>query len=181
MFISLATSELRLFMQHYGGGERMKEPIAIYEEARFESRRRFELFPDRIRVTGAGPGIARSDALLQLSGLRSDPDRVWVRKAMFRYGWMILCVAAFWAVLVILRDGPEALTQMSWVMAMVGPTACLGLVLTLFNARPVEFVRFPTDAGLVVLDVGRVGSQAVDFDSFVDALIAQIAETKTRA
>ena len=80
----------------------------------------------------------------------------------------------------ILGDGPEALTPMSWVMALVGPSACSELELPLFTARPVEFVRFPTDAGVVVLDVGRVGLQAADFDWFVDALIAQIAEAKTR-
>ena len=159
----------------------MGEPIATYEEAQFEMDRQFELFPDRVRVTWRGSDLVRLDSTVPLAALRPDPDRVWVRGAKFRYGRMILCIAAFWAVLVILRDGPKALTHMSWVMAAVGPTACVGLVLTLFNARPVEFVRFPTDAGVVVLDVGCVGSQAADFDWFVDALIAQIAETETTA
>ncbi len=158
----------------------MEKPIATYEEARFELRRRFALFPDRIRVTGKGLYLGRLDAVIPLSILHPDPARQWVRGQLFRYGLFALFVAACWAASLSLGGGPEALVR-PWVVGVLGSLALVGLLVVLANIRPVEFARFQTDAGVIALDVGRVGRQAEGFDEFVDLLIEQIQGARPTA
>ena len=51
----------------------MEEPIATYREVRFELRRQFEVFPDRVRIVGKGLSVGRFDGVVPLSILQSRP------------------------------------------------------------------------------------------------------------
>ena len=55
----------------------------------------------------------------------------------------------------------------------------IGLLLCLANIRPTEYVQFQNDVGVVILDVGRVGPQAAEFDDFVSILIDRIREARS--
>jgi hypothetical protein len=151
----------------------MDEPIATYREARFELRRRFDLYPDRIRVTGKGLYIGRFDTVIPLSILNPEPNWVWVRGQLFRYGVLALIFAVCGVVGRLAGGGPEGLLS-PWAIGVLGGVAWLGLMLTLANIRRVEFAAFTRKAGVTALDIGRVGPQNEDFDEFLDLLIAQI-------
>ena len=158
----------------------MQEPIATNEEARFELRRRFELFPDHVRVTGKGLRISRFDETISLANFRPQPNRLWVRGLLFRVGlWImffVLCLAATSAAF----GGVESLIAPGFA-AVLASVALVGLIMVILNARPIEFARFPNDAGVVGLDVGRVGKQTEEFDRFVEAVIESIKRAKASA
>ena len=97
----------------------MEEPAATYREARFELRRRFDLYPDRIRVAGRGLYFGRFDAAIPLSVLRPEPDRQWVRGQMFRYGVTALFIAACWAAAALASGGPEVFLR-PWTFTVLG-------------------------------------------------------------
>jgi hypothetical protein len=158
----------------------MEEPMATYQEARFELRRKFELFPDRVRVTGKGLHLGRFDVTVALSILRPQPNRVWIRGWLFRYGLWGLLFAACVAGPVVAVGGPEALAR-PWVVGVLGAVASVALILVVANVRPVEFAQFQTDAGVFALDVARVGPQTEDFDGFIDLLIERIEEARAMA
>jgi hypothetical protein len=154
----------------------MEEPIATYEEARWELKRRFELFPDRVRVTGQGLRFGRFDETVSLSILRPIPNRQWVRGRPFRIGLGFLISAIIWAGLLAASWGRGALSQVE--VLLVGLLGSVGLVMMGATARPIEFARFPTDAGPVALDIGRVGPGVQEFDEFVELVISRIQHCK---
>ncbi len=158
----------------------MEEPLAKYEEARFELRRQFELFPDRIRVTGKGLYIGRFDQTIPLHILHAPPGRLWVRGVLWRYGLRAWFFAACLTTGVGVGGGSEAFTN-PWVVGTIGALVWAGLMLTAANFRPAEFARFQTDAGIIALDVGRVGPQAEEFDEFIDLLVSQIETARAKA
>jgi hypothetical protein len=158
----------------------MEDSIATYEDVQFGLRRRFELYPDRIRVTGRGHSFGRFDETVMLAILRPHPNRVWLRGKLFQYGRAALACAAGIAALSGAAGGLEALTG-PWGVWVIGPLAGAGLGLLLANVRPMEFARFPTDAGVIALSVGRTGPRAQEFDEFVDRLIELIQRARSTA
>src|SRR5437867_3198507 len=110
----------------------MEDPIATYQEAQYGLRRRFELFPDHIRLTGQGHSLGRFDETVMLATLRPEPSRMWSRGKLFRYGLITLACAVGVVVGFVLRDGFEALTDPSTVW-VAGPLAGVGLGLVLAN------------------------------------------------
>src|SRR5947207_8163651 len=128
----------------------VQEPIGTYEEARFELRRRFELFPDHVRVTGKGLRVSRFDETVSLANFRPQPNRMWVRGLLFRVGfWIIFFVFCFGASSAAF-GGVESLGAPGFA-AVLGTVALVGLIIVILNARPIEFARFPNDAGVVGL------------------------------
>jgi hypothetical protein len=99
---------------------------------------------------------------------------------LFRYGLSALFVAACWTAAVLASGGPEALLQ-PWVVVVLGSLTWVGFLLVATNIRPVEFVRFQTDAGVLALDIGRVGRQTDEFDEFVERLIEHIRRARPPA
>jgi hypothetical protein len=55
----------------------------------------------------------------------------------------------------------------------------VGALLSIATAKKVEWVRFSTDAGIVVLDVARAGKNRDKFDTFVEALTNRIRATRS--
>lgn len=167
----------------------MDEPLATYEEARFESRRQFELYPDRIRVVGQVQGIGRFDQFIVLSSLQPTVGRMWVRSRLFSWGLCGLFIAACGMVSLVLSGGYTHLLNPSdgvplLVMGSTCATAAAlvsGVFLTLLHARRVEFATFRTDAGVIGLDVARAGPRVAEYDEFVDLLADLIASCRGEA
>lgn len=157
----------------------MEEPIATYEEARFELRRRFELFADRIRVVGKTL-TGRFDESVPLAILHPHPNRAWVRGLLFRIGLWVVFILFCWIRPFIAISGTKSLTN-GLLPIIFGAVALVGLLLLLVNARAAEFVRFRTDSGPITLDLGRVGPQVQEFDGFVDLLMQQIQKARAVA
>ncbi len=158
----------------------MEEPLATYEESRFELRRRFELYPNRVRVAGRGLHVGLFDDTIPLSILNPHPGHVWVRSALFRYGLNLLFLAACLATGLGIGGGADTFAR-PWAVVVLGVLLWVGLMLTAAHIRRAEFVRFQTSAGIIALDIGRVGPQTDEFDEFVELLITRIAETKADA
>lgn len=158
----------------------MEKLLASYRESRLELRRRFDLFPDTIHVYGGGLFYPRVDHRIRLALIYPGHGRTWVRGKFFAYGmWALITVAITCAV--NLAIGGIAFLTQPWFLIVFGVMASFGLVLVAATIRPVEFATFHTDAGVAVLDVGRSGPQAAEFDEFIAYLIERIAASKAGA
>ena len=67
------------------------------------------------------------------------------------------------------------------VVGFLGFMGFVGVILMLATARKVEWIRFGTDAGVVVLDIARAGKEKDKLDDFVEVLISQITTARKRA
>ena len=149
----------------------MEKLIATYLESRLELRRRFDLFPDSIRVSGGGLFYPRFEQTIPLTALSPIRGRVWVRGRLFTYGlWTLVAVAV--ACAMNFAVGASALLTQPWFLGAFGSTACVGLVLVAIRIRPVEYASFQGNAGITLVDVARVGPQTEQFEDFV-ALLAR--------
>lgn len=154
----------------------MDEPDATYQEGRFGLHRRFELFPDRVRVVGRGTNVGRFDETIPLGILQPEPSRVWVRGLLFGYGKLVLLSAACAGVTLVATRGLDR-AGTEWTYSVLAVVAATGLLLVAVGMRQVEFARFRTDAGVFALDVGRVGPDAA-FDEFTELLVARIRQAR---
>src|SRR5262245_57789107 len=133
-----------------------EEPIATYEEKHYGVRRRFELFRDHCRVTGRSRTVGQFDENISLATLQPRPSRLWRRNATFRFGLTALFSAAAVVVGVVLRVRAEESINPA-IVVVAGLATVIGLWLVLANIRPIEIVRFRSDAGVYALDIFRAG------------------------
>ena len=155
--------------------------LATYEESRFEVRRRFDLFADRVRVTSTGLQ-AGPEQTVPLSVLRPEATRFLGRGLLFRVGawavvWGVLATSSMIVGMVFygsLRSDVRA------IVPLVGfaTVTALGLLVALAGARPFEFARFSTDLGVSILVVGRCGPEADRFDRFVEKVAEQVRQVR---
>ena len=152
------------------------ETLATYSEQRFDGKRTFTLQPDAVVVSGSATLSAEFQARIPLSSLDPNYSTLRFRNRNFWTGlWMV--VVSF-VVCTVLVSG----FHMSWGTMAPGMVACIGMggfLLCLATARKVEFIRFTTDAGVVLLDLARSGPERDKLDGFVEALIRQIRVVKS--
>lgn len=156
----------------------MEEPLTTYRDARLEYRRRFELYPDRVRVAGWGIWAGRFEGELPLTILLPNPTRQWTRGYFLRYGLTALFITACWSAAATAANGPEVFLR-PWVVGVLGLLGWAGVMLTLASIRRVEHAYFLGEAGVIALDVSRSGREAADFDEFVDTLIEHIRAARS--
>lgn len=147
------------------------DSIATYSEQRFDGKRTFTLLADAVVVIGSAALTSEFQARIPLSSLDPNYSILRFRNRNFWAGlWMV--VISF-VVCTILVSG----FHMSWTTMPPGMVACIGMggfLLCLATARKVEFIRFTTGAGVVVLDLARSGPERDKLDGFIDALTKQI-------
>jgi len=147
------------------------ETIATYFEQRFDGKRSFTLLPDAVVVAGRTTFNSDFEGRIPLSSLDPNYNRLRVRSRSCWTGlWMAVIAFVVWQVLV---NG----IHMSWAATPAGMVACFGaggFLLSLATLRKVEFIRFSTQAGVVVLDLARAGPERDKLDGFVEALTRQI-------
>jgi hypothetical protein len=154
------------------------EPIATYSEKRFDGKRTFTLLSDAVVVRGSATLSADFEARIPLSSLDPNYSTLRFRNRIFWGGiWMM---TASFVVCSILVSG----FHMSWATMPPGMVACIGMagfLLCIATGRKVEFIRFTTQAGVVVLDLARSGPERDKLDSFIDALTRQIRVARESA
>jgi len=149
----------------------MTQPIATYREHRFDGKRIFELFDDRIRIAGSTQFSSEFDFAVQLRVLNPEPMRLWFRNKSFWAGiWMLLGSVIGCTVLLSAMQASYA----SAAFVLVAVLGVSGFALMLATARKVEFVAFQNDAGMRVMDIARAGPDAGQLDSFVELMVRHI-------
>lgn len=148
------------------------EPIAIYREQRFDGKRVFELFPDRVCIRGSAQFTSEFETSISLATLNPNPTRIRIRNKAFWGGlWLLLAASLLDTILVSAFHIPRA-SESVVLIAVIGMT---GLALMLATARKVEFISFTSTAGVHVLDFARSGPDARNLDSFVKLVITNIS------
>jgi hypothetical protein len=152
----------------------MSEPLATYREVRSDGRRRFELYADRIVVKGSG-ARTKFEATVLFANLRPEPDKLWIRHKSFLLGvfMLLLSIAPFAVLARSFADGTHA-DRLGPCLGIGVGLSFVGFVICLKTFRKVEFARFQSHAGIVVLDVAYAGPDRGRFREFVDLLTKQI-------
>jgi hypothetical protein len=154
----------------------MTQPIATYREQRFDGKRTFELFDDRVRVAGSAQLSSEFDLSVPLHALNPEPMRLRIRNKAFWAGtWLLLGSVLGCTVLLSAMQVSYA----SAAFVLVAVVGASGLALSLATARKVEFLAFQNNAGFQVLAIARSGPDARRLDAFVE-LIAQHIRTAAR-
>ncbi len=153
------------------------QPIAIYREHRFDGKRLFELFPDRVRIHGHVQLHSEFDTTIPLNTLIPIPNVIRIRNKSFVHGiWMFLGAFVLDTFLIAsLHVPPE-----NFAILLIGGLGFAGLVTMLVAARRVEFVSFNGTGGLPVLDFARSGPDAANFDTFVRLVTEHISNAHGR-
>jgi len=147
------------------------DPIATYSEVRFDGKRTFMLFPDRIYIRGKW--TLKSDFEIDFPLVWVDPNyyRLNIRNSAFMAGiWMVVVSVVTCTILV----GGFKMTLADNALLLVSGIGYSGLILSAVTFRKVEFLCFRNRGGGKVFDIARSGRQAKELDLFVDALIKQI-------
>ena len=149
------------------------DPIATYRDQRFDGKRVFELFADRIRIQGSTQFASEFDYSIPLATLNPIPMRMRVRNKNFSAGlWMLLIAVVVDVVLVSsFHIPPESAS-----VVLIGCIGMGGFVLMLATARKVEFMAFSSTAGIHVLDLARSGPDARNLDSFIELVSKCISD-----
>ncbi|MCC7424974.1 MAG: hypothetical protein IT428_32280 [Planctomycetaceae bacterium] len=155
----------------------MSDAPRIYRETSERTRRRFELFADRI-VVHFKSIHSDGETTIRLDELNPESDRIRVRPLKpIRISFFILFIGVLGLIASYVR--PELNRHYNLgVQSLVLVFAPLFLLIK-FGAK-VEYVRFKTKAGVVVLDVGRSGPDKRQFDSFVTELRDRISACQTK-
>ena len=148
----------------------MSDRIAKYEERRFDGKRLFELFGDRMLVSGARSLGPRFEQRVELRSLNAIPDRLWTRPPQF---WGGIAMAVIFSTISI---GFETSLPSYW-KALFWVLFAAGALLALATSRRIEWAVFRNLSGLHALDVARIGPDRDHFEEFVDATQQAIIDT----
>ena len=153
----------------------MSESLASYNEVRWDGKRRFELHADRVSVSGKGGG-STFETMVMLANLRPEPDKLWVRNRVFMLGivMLLLSFVLFIGTVQSLQQNRQTpgfpIMQPSLAVGLL----IVGLAICTQTSAKVEFARFQSNAGIVLLDVARAGPDRRKFQEFVELLVKQI-------
>lgn len=152
-------------------------PMAIYSEKQFNVERQFQLYDDRIVVTGRVPGKSEFITEIPLSSLNPDFGRASRRNGIFWIGLIWICLFSWCFV-----SNYNASTDTRVVaMCVTGFMILIGLGVAVVSFPKVESVRFSSNAGIVILDVAKAGKEKDKFAAFVETLTKQIKAVKERS
>jgi hypothetical protein len=158
----------------------MSEPLAQYNEVRSDGKRHLKLHADRVFVEGVS-GQGRFEDNVYLADLRPEPGKLWLRGRLFVLGIillflaLVLCIPIF----VFITEGIER----------PGSTKYISFVLVLLSAaifvcfkgyRTIEYARFQSHGGIVLLDIANCGPDQHRFQEFIHLLTNQIRMAQTK-
>lgn len=142
-----------------------------YSEQRFDGKRTFQLFPDRVVVRGAETLSSDYDQTIPLATLTPEATTMRYRHPQANSAvWMMAVSMAGLFVLMGYFKMPVEATPVVFTAGL----GVIGLLLGVATYKKVEFVIFRTDAGVDVLSVARSGKHAGEFDTFIEAIRRQI-------
>lgn len=147
------------------------EPIARYREKRFEGRRDFQLFDDRVVIVAKDYMGAESEVSVMLNTLVPVPNRARVRGSEFSWG-VIMVVISF----ALLQSGTVDL--FSYWGGMAASMGVSGALIVLVTFRKIEWILLNSAIGIHSLSIAKSGPDEASFDAFVERLLAQVIEAK---
>ena len=154
----------------------MANPIATYLEVTSRGKRSFELHLDRVVVRGR---LAfEFESTVRLGDLRPEPNKIWLRDRAVRVAPFFLVLSVMLLFLAAVVHLPDWLGT-GMVASGIGSLVAAIALWTKFGSK-IEYAQFPSHAGLILLDVGRSGSDRIQFDEFVESLIESIRAAQTK-
>jgi len=149
-------------------------PTATYDESRFDGKRRYELYPNVLIVSGIQVFRSEFRTKLPLQALHPDPSTARVRNALFPFGCLALVTGAFGALVQISTEtfAYESLLSLALVGLFVA-----GLLVGLATFRKVPYVIFLNESGQPM--VGIISTGTGEFEEFIRALEHAIVESKS--
>jgi hypothetical protein len=158
----------------------MADPIATYHEVRLERKRLFKLFDDRIEVESRSIN-SRFETKIPLKSLNPSPERMWIRDSAFNHGFSLVVFAVFFLIMVmiVLSDRTE-LPRVAKIGILLFELflGVGGIILMITNWRKIEYLNFKNTAEVVVLNIGKVGKEKGNFDSFIELLLQQMKSSR---
>lgn len=153
-------------------------PLATYSEATLTGKRKYELYPDKIRVEGAVGGAydyERGFALSKISPeyitLRIRPLVAWVAS--------ITCIVTGFASYLLVYEFAVSSSALPGVLGIYSGSA---LIVAIATMKKVEYARFCSeDYRTVLLSIARSGPHKRQFDTFVQAVVNQIVQARDAA
>ena len=147
------------------------DPIATYSEVRFDGKRTFMLFQDRIYIRGKW--TLKSDFDIEFPLVWIDPNyyRMNIRNGAFMGGIWIAVVSFVICTILVSGFKMTFADNAPFLVAVLGFS---GLILSAATYRKVQFLCFMGRGGGKIFDIARSGKQAEQLDSFIDALTKQI-------
>ncbi len=149
--------------------------IVTYSEVTLAGKRKYELYPDKVVITGVGSWSYEFEQTLVLKKISPDYIRLRIRPTV---AWVSLTMFFLTglASIVLVR---EFAIQSSAVPGVLGLFSGSALIVAIATMKKVEYARFCSeDYGSVLLNVARSGPERNQFDNFVRALVTQIQFAK---
>ena len=146
------------------------EPIATYSETHLLSKRHFELFPDRIRITGKVYLQSDFDLIVNLKNILPHYETIRIREKIFSAGIVIAVTPLF--IFAILYG----LTKEVLFYPAMGLMLAVGIVISAFTFRKVEYRQFRNSSNVAVMHISRSGKDKHKFDTFIEQFVSCIKE-----
>jgi hypothetical protein len=138
-----------------------------------EVRRDFALYDDRVVVEARWLLRGRFEHVVKLATLKGEVQEITVRYRMYYYAGWIMAIGALAYAACYYYAQDAALQAVGYVALAV--TICGAVLMALtYRDRRIRFARFPTRAGRIGLDIGSAGSEAAEFEKFVQQVRRQI-------
>ena len=146
-----------------------------YSEQRFDGKRTFQLFPDRVVVRGAETLSSDYEQTIPVATLTPETTTIRYRHPQASSAFWMMAVSM--AGLFVLMGYFHMPIEATPVVITAG-LGVIGLLLAVATYKKVEFVVFRSDAGVDVLSVARSGKQVGTFNAFVEGLRRQIQSAR---
>ena len=151
------------------------QPLKTYFEKRFDGRRTFSLYPDRVVIAGKKRFSMEFQSVVPLAGIYPEWNRLFIRYGDFHIGLIFLAGAI---VVAIVFAGLFESATLWWAMIVPVSFAISSLWTMIATYRKVEFAQFVLGgSGVAALDVALTRRDRREYDAFVEAVAAQIRHT----
>jgi hypothetical protein len=137
--------------------------LAEYYEKRFQGRRTFRLYPDKVNVRAKLFSVD-ADVNIELANVNPDYSRVWLRSPLFKAGQtsFLMSLLLIWLV--------RQLTNDSLYVGFAALAPVGSILLMVIARKKIEYTQFLNSSHKVVLDVAKSGPSANTYDEFVKAI-----------
>lgn len=143
------------------------EPIARYSERRFEGRRDFQLFEDRILIIGKESMGNESEFSIMLDSLVPVLSRGRARSSAFSWAVMMVFIP-----LGLLQSG--TLDLYSYWGGIAFSIGVAGVLVGIVTFRKIEWISLNSTVGIISVAIVKAGPDVASFDAFVERLLAQV-------
>ena len=152
----------------------MMVELGGYRERRFDGKRDFELFEDRLEVVGGASLGSKFELNVPLATLSSEIDRYWSRPPGF---WSGVLMALIFFV------GPQCFGDSiaPSLLGLLTVFAIGGVLLAVVTRNRVEWAAFKNHAGATGIDIAKIGPDAPEFENFVRSISQAIRSCNERS